>query len=55
MGLVFQVVSGFRAMSTWRLRPYAAAGAAGAAMPLASLSAGYSKAFPCHLLKAFLP
>eukprot|EP00913_Durusdinium_trenchii_P010013 g9397.t1 len=36
------VVSGLRTMSTWRLRPYAAAGA-GAALPLTSLSAGYSK------------
>merc|ERR1712014_84265 len=31
-----------RAMSTWRLRPYAAAGTA-AALPMSSLSAGFSK------------
>merc|ERR1719359_1718073 len=37
-----QVVGGVRAMTTWRLRPYAAAGVAGAA-PLASLSGGFSK------------
>ncbi|CAJ1344752.1 unnamed protein product [Effrenium voratum] len=38
-----KAVSGLRTMSSWRLRPYAAAGAAGAALPLSSLSAGYSK------------
>ncbi|CAJ1374816.1 unnamed protein product [Effrenium voratum] len=38
-----KAVSGLRTMSSWRLRPYAAAGAAGAVLPLSSLSAGYSK------------
>jgi len=37
------VAGGVRAMSTWRLRPYAAAAGAGAALPLSSLSAGFSK------------
>merc|ERR1719414_2800245 len=37
-----QSTSGARAMSSWRLRPYAAAGTA-AALPLSSLSAGFSK------------
>ncbi|CAE8629913.1 unnamed protein product [Polarella glacialis] len=37
-----RVVGGLRAMSTWRLRPYAAAGT-GAMLPLSSLSAGFSK------------
>eukprot|EP00930_Biecheleria_cincta_P018696 TRINITY_DN1446_c0_g1_i3.p1 TRINITY_DN1446_c0_g1~~TRINITY_DN1446_c0_g1_i3.p1 ORF type:complete len:260 (+),score=36.28 TRINITY_DN1446_c0_g1_i3:80-781(+) len=37
------VVGGLRAMSTWRLRPYAAAAGAGAMLPLSSLSAGFSK------------
>ncbi|CAE8700988.1 unnamed protein product [Polarella glacialis] len=37
-----RVVGGIRAMSTWRLRPYAAAGT-GAMLPLSSLSAGFSK------------
>merc|ERR1712150_433116 len=36
------VASGTRAMSSWRLRPYAAAGTA-AMLPLSSLSAGFSK------------
>eukprot|EP00928_Gymnodinium_smaydae_P024817 TRINITY_DN1996_c2_g1_i1.p1 TRINITY_DN1996_c2_g1~~TRINITY_DN1996_c2_g1_i1.p1 ORF type:complete len:240 (+),score=56.92 TRINITY_DN1996_c2_g1_i1:77-796(+) len=36
------VVGGVRAMSTWRLRPYAVAGTA-AALPMTSLSAGFSK------------
>merc|ERR1712079_669094 len=36
------VVGGIRAMSTWRLRPYAAAGAVTMA-PLSQLSAGFSK------------
>merc|ERR1719162_2120220 len=34
--------AGVRAMSSWRLRPYAAAGTA-AALPMSSLSAGFSK------------
>eukprot|EP00930_Biecheleria_cincta_P018695 TRINITY_DN1446_c0_g1_i2.p1 TRINITY_DN1446_c0_g1~~TRINITY_DN1446_c0_g1_i2.p1 ORF type:complete len:242 (+),score=34.78 TRINITY_DN1446_c0_g1_i2:62-787(+) len=37
------LVGGVRAMSTWRLRPYAAAAGAGAMLPLSSLSAGFSK------------
>jgi len=37
-----QVVGGIRAMSTWRLRPYAVAGTA-TMLPLSSLSAGFSK------------
>jgi len=36
------VVGGIRAMSTWRLRPYAAAGSV-TMLPLSSLSAGFSK------------
>eukprot|EP00933_Yihiella_yeosuensis_P015797 TRINITY_DN13660_c0_g1_i1.p1 TRINITY_DN13660_c0_g1~~TRINITY_DN13660_c0_g1_i1.p1 ORF type:complete len:241 (-),score=44.39 TRINITY_DN13660_c0_g1_i1:159-881(-) len=36
-----KVVDGFRAMSTWRLRPYAAAGTSAAS--LSALSAGHSK------------
>eukprot|EP00929_Paragymnodinium_shiwhaense_P052502 TRINITY_DN262_c0_g2_i1.p1 TRINITY_DN262_c0_g2~~TRINITY_DN262_c0_g2_i1.p1 ORF type:complete len:232 (+),score=42.72 TRINITY_DN262_c0_g2_i1:65-760(+) len=36
-----QAVGGIRAMSTWRLRPYASAGTAAMALP--SLSAGFSK------------
>eukprot|EP00446_Apocalathium_sp_SHHI-4_P016260 CAMPEP_0177218306 /NCGR_PEP_ID=MMETSP0367-20130122/35745_1 /TAXON_ID=447022 ORGANISM="Scrippsiella hangoei-like, Strain SHHI-4" /NCGR_SAMPLE_ID=MMETSP0367 /ASSEMBLY_ACC=CAM_ASM_000362 /LENGTH=243 /DNA_ID=CAMNT_0018667929 /DNA_START=82 /DNA_END=813 /DNA_ORIENTATION=- len=36
------VVGGLRAMSSWRLRPYAVAGTA-AMLPLSSLSAGFSK------------
>eukprot|EP00928_Gymnodinium_smaydae_P024807 TRINITY_DN1996_c0_g2_i1.p1 TRINITY_DN1996_c0_g2~~TRINITY_DN1996_c0_g2_i1.p1 ORF type:complete len:229 (-),score=30.03 TRINITY_DN1996_c0_g2_i1:125-811(-) len=36
------VGSGIRAMSSWRLRPYAVAGTA-AALPMTSLSAGFSK------------
>mmetsp|Transcript_30003 Transcript_30003/g.68101 ORF Transcript_30003/g.68101 Transcript_30003/m.68101 type:complete len:247 (+) Transcript_30003:72-812(+) len=36
------VLGGTRAMSTWRLRPYAAAGGA-ALVPMTSLSAGFSK------------
>jgi len=34
---------GVRAMSTWRLRPYAAAAGASAVVPMSSLSAGFSK------------
>jgi len=37
-----KVVGGIRAMSSWRLRPYASAGVQ-AAVPLSSLSAGFSK------------
>eukprot|EP00440_Ansanella_granifera_P034081 gb/GFBE01036972.1/.p1 GENE.gb/GFBE01036972.1/~~gb/GFBE01036972.1/.p1 ORF type:complete len:242 (+),score=49.94 gb/GFBE01036972.1/:1-726(+) len=37
------LAGGLRAMSTWRLRPYAAAAGAGAALPLTSLSAGFNK------------
>jgi len=36
------IVGGIRAMSTWRLRPYAAAGSV-TMLPLSSLSAGFSK------------
>merc|ERR1719189_2541235 len=36
------VVGGTRALTTWRLRPYAAAGSA-ALVPMSSLSAGFSK------------
>ncbi|OLP86648.1 hypothetical protein AK812_SmicGene32223 [Symbiodinium microadriaticum] len=38
-----KVVGGIRAMTTWRLRPYAAAAGAGAALPMTSLSAGFNK------------
>merc|ERR1712151_1448176 len=37
-----QQLLGVRAMSSWRLRPYASAGVQ-AAVPLSSLSAGFSK------------
>eukprot|EP00931_Biecheleriopsis_adriatica_P072270 TRINITY_DN4639_c0_g1_i1.p1 TRINITY_DN4639_c0_g1~~TRINITY_DN4639_c0_g1_i1.p1 ORF type:complete len:258 (-),score=55.90 TRINITY_DN4639_c0_g1_i1:178-879(-) len=42
-GATPHLAGGLRAMSTWRLRPYAAAAGAGAALPLTSLSAGFSK------------
>jgi hypothetical protein len=41
-GAAAPVVAGVRAMSSWRLRPYAAAGTM-AAVPMSSLSAGFSK------------
>lgn len=36
-------IGGIRAMSTWRLRPYAAAGGIMAVTPLSTLSGGFSK------------
>jgi hypothetical protein len=41
-GAAAPVVAGTRAMSSWRMRPYAAAGTM-AAVPMSSLSAGFSK------------